>query len=35
MTRPRSILVPVDFSEYSDQALSQAVEFAKEFKAKI
>jgi universal stress protein A len=35
MAKPRSILVPVDFSEYSDQALSQAVEFAKEFKAKI
>lgn len=35
MLRPRSILVPVDFSEYSNQALKQAVEFAKEFKAKI
>jgi len=35
MLRPKSILVPVDFSEYSDQALRQACEFAKEFKAKI
>lgn len=35
MLRPRNILVPVDFSESSDQALRQAIEFGKEFKSKI
>ena len=35
MLIPKSILVPVDFSEYSDQALRQALEFAREFKAKV
>ena len=35
MFRPKEILVPTDFSEYSEAALAQAVELAKEFGSKI
>lgn len=35
MFTPKSILVPTDFSEYSDQALSEAVDIALQSKAKI
>ncbi len=35
MFTPKSILVPTDFSEYSDQALSEAVDIASQNKAKI
>jgi nucleotide-binding universal stress UspA family protein len=32
---PKRILVPVDFSEFSDRALKYAVRLAREFKAKL
>jgi universal stress protein A len=32
---PKRILVPVDFSEFSDRALQYAVQMAKEFKAEL
>ncbi|HEY3277685.1 MAG TPA: universal stress protein [Syntrophorhabdaceae bacterium] len=32
---PTRILVPTDFSEYSDKALEQALDIAKEYKAKV
>ncbi|MGA3084546.1 MAG: universal stress protein [Thermodesulfobacteriota bacterium] len=35
MFSPKSILVPTDFSEYSDKALQQAIDIAKQFKGKI
>ena len=35
MLRPKNILVPTDFSEYSDKALKQALDIAKDYHAKI
>lgn len=35
MLMPTKILVPTDFSEYSDKALSQAFDIAKQYKAKV
>ncbi|MCK7474922.1 MAG: universal stress protein [Rhodopseudomonas palustris] len=35
MLIPTKILVPTDFSEYSDKALSQALDIAQEYKAKV
>ena len=35
MFSPKNILVPTDFSEYSDKALQQAIDIAKQFKSKI
>jgi nucleotide-binding universal stress UspA family protein len=35
MLVPTRILVPTDFSEYSDRAFSQALDIAKEYYAKI
>jgi len=35
MSDPKSILVPTDFSTYSDAALKKAVELAEKFNAKI
>ncbi|MCX5817260.1 MAG: universal stress protein [Proteobacteria bacterium] len=35
MLKPTKILVPTDFSEYSDKALKQALDIASEYKAKI
>lgn len=35
MLKPTKILVPTDFSEYSDRALRQAFDIAKEYQAKI
>jgi len=35
MFEPKNILVPTDFSTYSDAALKQAVELAVQFKSKI
>ena len=35
MFAPKNILVPTDFSEYSDKALKKAVEIASEHKSKI
>jgi len=35
MLVPTKILVPTDFSEYSDKALAQAFDIAKEYKARI
>lgn len=35
MFAPKRILVPTDFSEYSDEALKQALELAKQFNAKV
>ena len=35
MFAPKNILVPTDFSEYSDRALSQALDIAKQYNAKI
>ena len=35
MLKPTRILVPTDFSEYSDRALSQALDIAKEYYAKL
>jgi universal stress protein A len=35
MFAPRRILVPTDFSDYSDEALKQALELARQFHAKV
>lgn len=35
MFEPKKILVPTDFSEYSDKALAQAVDIARKYNAKI
>lgn len=35
MFSPKSILVPTDFSEFSDKALQQAIDIAKQSKGKI
>jgi universal stress protein A len=35
MFAPKKILVPTDFSKFSDNALKQAYDIAKQFKAKI
>ena len=35
MLVPTKILVPTDFSEYSDKALHQAFDIAKQYKAKV
>ncbi|OPY78231.1 MAG: hypothetical protein A4E65_02385 [Syntrophorhabdus sp. PtaU1.Bin153] len=35
MLKPTKILVPTDFSEYSDKALEQALDIAKQYKAKV
>jgi universal stress protein A len=35
MFEPRKILVPTDFSEYSDKALAQAVDIARKYNSKI
>jgi universal stress protein A len=35
MLRPTKILVPTDFSEYSDRALKQALNIAKQYKAEV
>ncbi len=35
MFAPKSILVPSDFSEYSDRALQKAIDLARQFKSKI
>jgi universal stress protein A len=35
MFDPKNILVPTDFSPYSDRALKQAIDIAKEHKSKI
>ena len=35
MLKPTKILVPTDFSEYSDRALGQALDIAKEYGAKV
>ena len=35
MLRPKKILVPTDFSEYSDKALNQALDIAKQYNAQV
>ncbi|MCX5817259.1 MAG: universal stress protein [Proteobacteria bacterium] len=35
MLKPTKILVPTDFSEYSDKALKQALDIAKHYNAKV
>jgi len=35
MLKPTKILVPTDFSEYSDKALKQALDIAVQYKAKV
>ena len=35
MLRPTKILVPTDFSDYSDQAFKQALDIAKHYNAKV
>ena len=35
MLKPTKILVPTDFSEYSDRALGQALDIAKQYNAKV
>ena len=35
MLKPTKILVPTDFSEYSDKALRQALDIAKQYQAKV
>ncbi|MBA4418363.1 MAG: hypothetical protein C0392_10710 [Syntrophus sp. (in: bacteria)] len=35
MLRPSNILVPTDFSEYSDKALKQALDIARQYKARV
>ncbi|HOC45781.1 MAG: universal stress protein [Syntrophorhabdaceae bacterium] len=35
MLMPTRILVPTDFSEYSDRALGQALQIARQYKAKV
>ncbi len=35
MFAPKNILVPTDFSEYSDKALQEAIDIARQYKGKI
>ncbi len=35
MLKPTKILVPTDFSEFSDKALKQALDIAKQYRAKV
>lgn len=35
MLKPTKILVPTDFSEFSDKALKQAIDIARRYKAKV
>jgi nucleotide-binding universal stress UspA family protein len=35
MLKPTKILVPTDFSKYSDKALKQALDIAKQYRAKV
>ena len=35
MFAPKRILVPTDFSDYSDEALKQALELAKQYHSKV
>ncbi len=35
MLKPTKILVPTDFSEYSDKALEQAIDIARHYKSKV
>ena len=35
MLKPTKILVPTDFSEYSDRALAQGLDIAQQYKAKL
>ena len=35
MLRPTKILVPTDYSDYSDKALKQALDIAKHYNAKV
>lgn len=35
MFEPKKILVPTDFSEYSDKALERAIDIAQEYNAKV
>jgi universal stress protein A len=35
MLKPTKILVPTDFSEFSDKALEQALDIAKQYKARV
>ena len=35
MLKPTKILVPTDFSEYSDKALQQGIDIARQYKAKV
>jgi len=35
MLKPTKILVPTDFSQYSDKALQQALDIAKQYQAKV
>jgi nucleotide-binding universal stress UspA family protein len=35
MLKPTKILVPTDFSEYSDRALGQALDIARHYRAKV
>jgi universal stress protein A len=35
MLKPTKILVPTDFSEYSDKALKQALDIAKQYNARV
>jgi universal stress protein A len=35
MLRPKNILVPTDFSEYSDKALKQALDIAKDYNSQV
>lgn len=35
MLKPTKILVPTDFSEYSDKALQQAIDIAREYRARL
>ncbi len=35
MFSPKQIIVPTDFSEYSDKALKQAIDIAKQYNSKI
>jgi universal stress protein A len=35
MLRPKNILVPTDFSDYSDKALKQALDIAKDYHSQV
>ncbi len=35
MFAPKNILVPTDFSEYSDKALQEAIDIARQYQAKV